>query len=129
MYVELQKKIPSFTHAQGEKQATKMSTVAAIDAIVRIVCKRFHGFSNPALACAISLPEALFASNFASLSFRGTFPTIVRPNEPAMYRTEEAKSSANCIGFASLCRNAANGISMRAKKAQKEEGVLNYGIY
>lgn len=110
---------------QKEKtqQAAKMSTVAAIDAIVRIACKRFHGFSNPALACAISLPEALLALNFASLSFKETFPTIVRANEPAMYMTEEAKSSANCIGFASLCRNAANGNSMTGPmKLKKKRG-------
>ena len=107
-----------------------MSTVAAIDAIVRIACKRFHGFSNSALACAISLSEALLASNFASLWFKGTFPTIVRANEPAMYRAEEAKSSANCIEFASLCRNAANGNSMIGpKKLTKKRGVLNYGMY
>ncbi|MDQ3840125.1 MAG: hypothetical protein M3297_12755 [Thermoproteota archaeon] len=31
-----------------------MSAVAAIDAIVRIVCKRFHGFSNPALVGTIN---------------------------------------------------------------------------
>jgi hypothetical protein len=58
--------IPKTNDAQRDKQATKMSTVAAIDTIVRIVCKRFHGFSNPALACAISLPEAVVTSNFAS---------------------------------------------------------------
>lgn len=88
--------------AQGDEHAAKMSTVAAIDAIVRIVCKRFHGFSNPSLTCAISLPEALVTSNLASLWFKGTFPTIVRANEPAMYRTEEAKSRANCIEFVSF---------------------------
>ncbi len=68
-------------NAQVDRIATKMSTVAAIDAIVRIACKRFHGFSNPTLACAISFPELLLALNFASLSFKGTFPTIVRANE------------------------------------------------
>ena len=103
--------------------ATKMSTVAAIDAIVRIACKRFHGFSNSALACTISLPNPLFASNFASLTFNGTFPTIVRPNEPAMYMTEEAKSSANCIEFESLCKNAANGNRMTGPiKLTKKRG-------
>jgi hypothetical protein len=86
-----------------------MSRVEAIDDSVRIVCKRFHDISNPDLACAISLPEALVTSNFASLWFKGTFPTIVRPNEPAMYRTEDAKSRANCIEFVSTCRNVANG--------------------
>ena len=88
--------------AQGEKHIAKMSTVAAIDATVRIVCKRFHGFSNFSLTCAISWPEALVTSNFASLWFRGTFPSIVRPNEPAVYRTEEAKRKANCIEFSSF---------------------------
>jgi hypothetical protein len=69
--------------------ATKICIVAAIEAIVLIACKRFHGFSNPALACTILFPEALLASNFASLTFKGTFPAIVRANEPAMYRIEE----------------------------------------
>ncbi|MGB7632541.1 MAG: hypothetical protein WBL68_02350 [Nitrososphaeraceae archaeon] len=44
-----------------------LNRVEAIDAIGRIVCKRFHGFSNLALACAISLSEALVTSNFARL--------------------------------------------------------------
>ena len=88
--------------AQGEKHTAKMRTVAAIDATVRIVCKRFHGFSNLSLTCAISLPEALVTSNFASLWFIGTFPSIVRQNEPGVYRTEEVISKANCIEFASL---------------------------
>jgi hypothetical protein len=110
-------------NAQAYKQATKTRTVAAIDAIVRIACKRFHGFSNPALACANSLPEALLASNFASLTFKGIFPHYCKTNEPAMYRVEEAKSSVNCIKFVSLCRNAANGNSMLGpKKLTKKRG-------
>ena len=109
--------------AQADRIATKMSTVAAIDAIVRIACKRFHGFSNPALASAISFPELLLTLNFASLSFKGTFPIIVRPNEPAMYMVEEVKSSANRIKFESLCRNTANGKSMTGPiKLTKKRG-------
>jgi hypothetical protein len=109
--------------AQADKIATKMSTVAAIDAIVRIVCKRFQGFSNPALACAISFSEALLTSDFASLTFKGTFPTIVKPNEPTTYITEEAKSSVNCIWVVSLCRNAVNGNSMTGPiKLTKKRG-------
>ena len=110
-------------NAQAYKQATKTSTVAAIDAIVRIACKRFHGFSNTALACANSLPEALFASNFVSLTFKGTFPHYCKTNEPVMYRVEEAKSSVNCIEFVSLCRNVANGDTMLGpKKLTKKRG-------
>ena len=110
-------------NAQADRIATKISTVAAIDAIVRIACKRFHGFSNSALACAISFPELLLALNFASLSFKGTFPTIVSANETAMYRAEEVKISANRIKFESLCINAANGNNMTGPiKLTKKKG-------